>query len=128
MTYLKNIFSVRNFLFAASSVFFLASCQQEQELAQMSNDAQVAEAAATGSNVPSLTITGENTNFVGAVDNNTCTYFIDATTKVVDGNELGLKPGDVICLDAAVKYSSLEFVNLIGSADAPITIGTANKN
>lgn len=127
MTYPKNIFSVRNFLFAAIAIFFLGSCQQEQELAEMSNDAQVAEAAATGSNIPSLTITGENTNFVGAVESNTCTYFIDANTRIVDGNDLGLKPGDVICLDAAVKYSSLEFVNLIGSADAPITIGTTKK-
>lgn len=125
MTYLKNIFCMKNFLIAAVAIFFLSSCQQqEQEFVAMSNNATVAEASATGSNVPSLTITGENTNFVGAIDRGTCTFVIDAKTRTIDGNELGLKPGDVVCLDASVKYGSLEFVNIVGSAEAPITIGT----
>ena len=127
MTYLKNVFSGKNFLFAAASIFFLSSCQQEQEFASVANNAETAQATVTGSNVASLTITGENTDFVGAVDCSTCTVIIDAKTKVIDGNELGIKPGDVICLDAAVKYGSIDFVNIVGTSEAPVTIGTCTK-
>jgi hypothetical protein len=48
---------------------------------------------------------------------------VDANATVVDGAALGLKAGSVICLDAALKYGSLEFVNVDGTEEAPITIG-----
>jgi hypothetical protein len=128
MTNPKSIFSLKNFLLASAAVFFMASCQeQEEEFAAVADNAEVAQAAATGSNVQSLTITGENTSFVGAVECATCTYVVVAGEKVIDGNELGLKPGSVICLDKAVKYGDLEFVNVAGTEEAPITIGTCTK-
>jgi hypothetical protein len=128
MTNPKNIFSLKNFLLASAAVFFMSGCQeQEEQLTSVSENAEVAKAAASGSNVESLTITGENTSFVGAVDCKTCTYFVAASEKMIDGNKLGIKPGSVICLENAVKYGSIEFVNVAGTENAPITIGTCTK-
>jgi hypothetical protein len=60
-----------------------------------------------------------------------CTYVVPATAGIVDGAALGLKPGSVICLSAAIKYlKSITFKNIIGTADNPIIVtncgGTAN--
>ena len=53
----------------------------------------------------------------------TCTYVVPATAGIVDGTVLGLKPGDVICLSAAIKYThSITFKNIIGAANNPIII------
>jgi hypothetical protein len=61
----------------------------------------------------------------------TCTYVVPETAGIVDGAALGLKPGDVICLSAALKYTkSITFKNIVGSSDQPIIItncgGVAN--
>lgn len=59
-----------------------------------------------------------------------CTYVVPAGTKVIDGKVLGLKPGSIIGLSSSVNYGSLEFYNIIGTAESPIIIkncgGTAN--
>jgi hypothetical protein len=61
-----------------------------------------------------------------------CTYVVpsSAYTITVDGAKLGLKPGAVICLSAANHYKNINFRNLVGTADQPITItncgGTAS--
>ncbi len=52
----------------------------------------------------------------------TCTYVVPSNTYKVDGNALGLKPGDVICLSSANKYANIVFVNINGTAEQPITI------
>ena len=61
-----------------------------------------------------------------------CTYTVPSKTYAVDGAVLGLKPGAVICLNAANTYYNIVFRNLKGSATAPITIkncgGTAVLN
>ena len=126
MTYSKNIFSVKNFLLAAVAVFFLSNCG-DQELAAVSDDAVMTAASVSGPTAQSITITGSNTRFSTAVACNTCTYVVDVKAKVVDGKELGLKPGSVICLDAALKYGNVDFVNLEGTSDSPITIGNCNS-
>ena len=48
----------------------------------------------------------------------------DASGTVVETGEdcKDFKPGDVICLDAAIKYGQLEFVNMLGSPEKPIVI------
>lgn len=51
-----------------------------------------------------------------------CTYTVPADITRIDGTALDLKPGDFICLDAALKYKNLLFENLIGTTDNPITI------
>ncbi|WP_165823883.1 right-handed parallel beta-helix repeat-containing protein [Pseudochryseolinea flava] len=50
-----------------------------------------------------------------------CTYVVPKKHEH-DGAKLGLKPGDVICLDAKIKYGPLKFVNLKGTKEKPITI------
>lgn len=51
-----------------------------------------------------------------------CAYIVPAGKKVIDGKELGLKPGSIIGLNAATKYGTLEFHNLVGTEEAPIII------
>lgn len=126
MTYLKTIFSMKTFFAAAVAAFVLTSCG-EQDLSSVSKDVAVSEAQATGPTAQSLTISGENTKFVTSVACSSCTYVVAANAKVVDGKELGFKPGSVICLDAALKYGNISFINLAGTADNPITIGNCNS-
>ena len=40
-----------------------------------------------------------------------------------DGEELKVKAGWVICLDKALRYGDIEFVNLVGTESQPIRIG-----
>lgn len=56
------------------------------------------------------------------MDCSSCTYVVPATATIVDGTTLKFAPGSVICLNAAVKYGSLTFRNIIGTAANPITI------
>ncbi|HTH56701.1 MAG TPA: right-handed parallel beta-helix repeat-containing protein [Cyclobacteriaceae bacterium] len=51
-----------------------------------------------------------------------CTYTVPGEATNIDGAVLNLKPGDVICLDAAIKYGPLRFINLRGDEGSPITI------
>lgn len=51
-----------------------------------------------------------------------CTYVVE-NKFLHDGIELGLKPGDVICLDAKIKdYKNIKFINLEGTKEDPIII------
>jgi len=74
---------------------------------------------------------GETFNDVGISATSTvpagcseCTYVVpsSAYTQTVDGTKLGIKPGAVICLAATNSYRNINFKNLIGTADQPITI------
>jgi hypothetical protein len=53
----------------------------------------------------------------------TCTFIVPATASLIDGKELDLNPGDVICLDKALRYGNLEFINIDGDLDNPVIIG-----
>lgn len=123
----RNLKSVaRISVLSAASVFFMASCQDD-ELTEISQDATTSAMAVEGeSNVASLTIEGTNTEFSDNVTCSTCTYVVAEDLEVIDGKELGLAPGSVICLDAAKKYGNLTFVNIEGTEEAPITIGNCN--
>jgi hypothetical protein len=129
MTYLKAFSTAKNLLSVFVAVCLLASCQSN-ELDSVAYDAktEMASADETGSNVPSVTITAANTVFVESVDCSTCTYVVTAGEETVDGAKLGLKPGSVICLDKAVKYKNLEFVNLEGTEGNQIVIGHCNQS
>src|SRR5687767_1234247 len=39
-----------------------------------------------------------------------------------DGEKLNFRPGQVICLDASLRYEKIKFTNLKGTADNPIII------
>jgi hypothetical protein len=63
----------------------------------------------------------------------TCTFVIagDEHTITIDGEVLGVQPGDTICLDAATKYGgAFIFENIVGTAVKPVIItncgGTVN--
>lgn len=49
-----------------------------------------------------------------------CDYIV--SSHLTDGKVLGIKPGDVIGLDANVKYETLKFINIVGTAENPIII------
>jgi hypothetical protein len=51
-----------------------------------------------------------------------CTYVVPDRTHVIDGQILGIKPGDVICLNAAIAYKNLLFKNITGTATEPVVI------
>lgn len=49
-----------------------------------------------------------------------CDYVVNS--HLTDGNDLGIKPGDVVCLAADMEYKSLKFVNIVGTPDNPVII------
>jgi len=120
----KKLMSVRNVLVAAFTVFMLVQCSEEEITPEQPVDAaeeEVSAAEATGS----MTISGVFTSYEEVKDCKTCTYVVPADLTVVDGKELGLKPGAIICLDKAKKYGDVDFVNLEGTEESPIVIGSA---
>jgi hypothetical protein len=52
----------------------------------------------------------------------TCTYTIPSAKVVIDGDVLGIKPGDVVCLNAASSYKQLDFRNIVGTEEKPVII------
>jgi hypothetical protein len=105
----------------AASFFLLTQCSPEN--VEIAPDYTELSAAAEVSTVESLTISGVHTVVEADEDCKTCTIVVPVRTKVVDGTELNIKPGDFICLDKALKYGNLEFVNFIGEENKPIVIG-----
>ena len=75
--------------------------------------------AATGS----MTISVVYTSYEDIQDCKTCTYVVPEDLAIVDGKELGLKPGSVICLNKAIQYGDIDFLNLEGTEENPIRIG-----
>jgi hypothetical protein len=123
MTNHKTFSVVKKVLFAFAAVCLLASCQ-EDELLPVAEDVETAAASTTTEpNVSSLTFSGSYTQLAEKVECSTCTFVVAENSEVVDGARLGLKPGSVICLNAALKYGDLTFINLEGTEEAPITIG-----
>lgn len=61
-------------------------------------------------------------NTILSDDCSSCAYVVPPGVTIVDGAALGLKPGDVIGLDAGTQYHSLHFKNIIGTLDNPIII------
>lgn len=59
---------------------------------------------------------------VVSVDCQDCTYIVPAGAKIIDVKELGLAPGSVIGLNSATKYGTLEFHNMVGTAEQPFII------
>jgi len=109
-----------------AAVLFTAfiSCTEE-EITPRQAEAPVAEVPVFQG---SMTITGLYTTYRDVADCKTCTYVVPDDVTIVDGDALKLKPGAIVCLDAARKYGDLEFVNLKGTEEKPITIGTARFN
>ncbi len=97
-------------LLAAVLFFFVVTFQN------CSSDPEISPTA------PSYSDTVVHTLAASDDDCSTCTYIVPDKTHLIDGAALGLKPGDVICLSAAIAYKNLLFKNIIGTAENPITI------
>lgn len=113
-------------LFAAAT-----SCTTEENIVDpaAAPAAEVVEetpATATGEG-SSLTVSGA---FVEYADGNLCSeckFVLPADAKVVDGKELGIKPGDVICLNKAFEYGAVELVNVEGAEGKPVVIANCGE-
>jgi hypothetical protein len=127
INYRKAKSVVRTSVFVVASLFFMASCQEDEIVEAVEDAPTSAMAVETVSNIGSITIESANANFSDNVECSTCTYVVAENLETIDGKELGLAPGSVICLDAAKKYGNLTFVNVDGTEEAPITIGTCGN-
>jgi len=60
----------------------------------------------------------------GIPDCSTCKYIVPTNQYNIDGAALGIKPGDVICLDASKIYGAqpLHFINIVGTEANPVII------
>lgn len=117
--------------FAAAAVFSLAQCSEEETLKSPAVSGPSVQATARSplnASITSLTISGINTSFATAENCETCTYVVPEGTRVVDGKELGLKPGSIICLNTIFKYGDLELSNIEGTEDNPIVITIVGEN
>lgn len=50
----------------------------------------------------------------------TCDHLV--THNMIDGQQLGIRPGDVICLQSNRVYDRLTFRNIVGTEEAPVII------
>jgi hypothetical protein len=128
MINLTPLASLRKVLFAAAAVCLLTQCTQEDELVgPVTSDEEISVEGNMETNISSITITGLNTTMSEEnLDCTTCTYVVAKNAEIVDGAALGLKAGSVICLDKALQYENVEFVNLEGTEENPIVIGNTS--
>jgi hypothetical protein len=126
----KPLYAVKRIALAAVTLFALAQCSSEEDPINPSIPSDTVENSAALSDQPtvaSLTISGIHTIQLDDVVCSTCTYVVPSNNHLVDGNQLDLRPGSIICLDKAIAYGMLEFVNLEGTEDNPIAIAYFDK-
>jgi len=102
------------FLFVLS-ILLLASCSEE-------NEAEILEVPVSITQETSAAPPPQD----AATSCSSCTFIIPPGTRSLDGDVMGLKPGDVICFDAASKYAGITFNHINGTADKPIIIRNCN--
>ena len=125
----KFIPALKKMALAASAVIAFAQCS-EDEIAPVASSAPATESAvstAASVNASSFTVTGINTVYNTAKDCSTCTYIIAEDSHVVDAKALGIKPGDIVCLNSLYNYGDLELINIEGTSDAPVVITTVGN-
>ncbi len=114
---------LKKVMLTATAVFALMQCSEEEIVpAVTAPEVEVANIEANAETlISSLTITGLYTNLSSAKNCN-CNYTVPADQQIVDGAELGIKPGNTICLAAKTRYENLEFINMEGTEELPILI------
>ena len=120
----NNLISMKKILVAAFAVFTLAQCTEEEIVPAQAEAGPVEAVELPAQATGSMTISGVFTTYEDVADCKTCTYVVPADVAVVDGKELDLKEGAIICLDKAIKYGDIDFVNLEGTEENPIRIGS----
>lgn len=122
-----NLVPIRKILFAAFAFFIFSQCTEEEVVPATAQPSPAEDVVLPAQASGSVTISGIYTVYEAIEDCHTCTFVVPADLAVVDGHELNLKPGSVICLDKAIKYGDVDFVNLQGTEENPIRIGTCTK-
>ena len=120
----KAIKTAKTFLMSTAIVLTMVQCSEEEIVAEEAvTEDMTTEIASASADVASISVSGLYTEIKGDVQCSTCTYVVAPGETTVDGNELGFKPGSVICLKKSLKYPAIEFVNMEGSESSPIVIG-----
>jgi hypothetical protein len=108
---------------AALALFVFTQCNDEPRI-KAPQAAQTPTVSVSDEDAPvvSLTVDGIHTVFSSLADCKTCDYVVPENAEVVDGKEIGIKPGQAICLDENFRYGNLKLINIEGSAKEPIVI------
>ncbi len=106
------------------TLFSFAQCSEEPEqiIAQDAAPVEVFQTDQYEDPIASLTVDGLFTEFTSIADCKTCNYIVPASATIVDGKELGIKPGQTVCLDAKLRYGNLELINMNGTEKEPIRV------
>lgn len=113
---------------AVSAVLALSQCADEEKIIDQSDPfTEAAQVSTTDKAASSFTITGIHTVVNNDIDCSTCTFYVQPSAHIIDGAVLKFKPGTVICLNNAVAYQQLEFVNLVGTEQNPIIIASCGQ-
>lgn len=119
--------SMKRGIIIAFAMMVMISCSEEALVENpVHAEAMPSTEFVEEADVASLTVSGIYTEVSADVDCVSCTYNVPDGVRTVDGAELGLKPGSVICVDAGRRLGEIEFVNMIGTENAPIIIGTCD--
>jgi hypothetical protein len=111
-----------------STAFALSHCSNDDIINPVPATVAANQTTAQAGMPLSLSVSGIHTFSTEPVACKTCTYVVASSETVIDGNDLGIKPGDIICLDAAKNYNnSLEFVNILGTLEKPVIIAKTDS-
>ena len=121
--------ALKKTMFTATAVLGLMQCSPEEELLTPAQETPIEATSINTSeaSIESLTVTGVNTIFSNVKDCKPCSYVVSANEDVIDGKELNVQPGSIICLNKGVKYGNLEFVNIDGTEEKPVVIATVGE-
>lgn len=126
MTHLSKISRLlTNTAATAFTLFALTHCTDKDEITSSNISTEKPQAAQTLAHdepALSLTIDGTFTVLSSTTDCKTCAYIVPEDATEVDGAELGIKPGEAICLKAGILYGHLKIINVVGEEDKPVTI------
>lgn len=114
---------------SALAIFMFVQCNSEDPKVETTQAAAETETVVKEGEGPvvSLTIDGIHTVISSIEDCKTCDYVVPENATVVDGKEIGIKPGQAICLNENFHYGNLKLINLEGEANNPITIAYGRK-
>lgn len=120
---------IRKILIASSACLLMVSCAEEDQMLEQSANSPAEEIVAVveESDVASVTISGIYTDVIETVDCASCTFLVPENVTVVDGVALGIRPGSVVCIANGRKLGEVEFINMVGTEEAPIVIGSCEE-
>ncbi len=113
------------------TTFVFTGCSQDMDISQQVKLSDVfAEKGCTSplsdNYDPSAT---ENDGTCAPTDCSKCDFFVSVSNESFgfDGDELGVKPGDIICLDGSITYTRpIAFKNIKGTSEKPVLITNCN--